>query len=1811
MEDSQKFRSKEMDILRRKNQDLDRENLHLKKELIIIEEKLKKGFDQEKEIIEKLQRIPKDQAYSKIRELMKEINYWQERFSQSEAKLEEYRPLPARLQELDYKLSDAINEKVILKRTIEETREKLNLVTNQKSRIEGEITGKGAQLSKLNELEIENAAMKAQVDDWKSKFEKLTAKYSDKNSIEAKYNQNKTLLAERETRMKSLVEEINRLNNVILEKKVENDKLKGRAGRLDEIQLIYQKERESRENEIKALRYKLGDDGSPKKKIRNIAKEYDIKIAALEAELTRTVEDRKLKVLENENLKKDLGDLRVELSLKEDLNDEIKEKDERISATMDEIKRLNDVLGFTVTSHEKNEVKLAEYENKIIMLTTEIQRLNQMLRGKNEENDLLKLRFGEMDSKFQSQKEKYEDQIKQNKLEIEKFKSKLKTFEAAKALEINHLKIKLDDFKKTDIQTFTKEEIKGNIEQKLQKSRIYDKEPIEDVKRRMKIEMMNLDERNRFLKEDNEHIRRQADNWREELERIEQENALLRARFGEKPELNENQQRNVLMQSEHIHRIASESNQAMLKLIDEIRDLKDRLFQKDAEVKSLNELVYRLDAENREMLNKLPEIQRNEQNNIRENQRNEQNNMRINENREIYNKLPENQRNEQNNMRINERVERPKEGNFVAFEELEQLRLENNDLKARMQYMAEPLEMLQRKYNDLERLYQTQKNMTSQHYNEIDSLQRAHSEHRLMKSNLERDHQGLERAYEEIKYRYAQLELEAKRNVQRSDGEWHAKYQLLENDAVSRYNKLEAEWNANFQNAERQWKIEYDKLLIDIRAKEKFDETYEARTREYEEKIALYAAECEKLKQIIVDKEEEIQDVKGKFGEIEALDKQEMQNNIGKLKQMLELKLNELDMTSMRVQELQRDMEDNKDYEGEIRKLKDILEQKLKEVEGYKEKSERGDQFLEDRKVLEGELIKMTKILENKIDENEEWKDKHQRLEGLLYEKGGLEAKCLDNEDKQLRLHNELDRLMRESRQKSQENEQILRKLRNMEIAMNDSINLQNEILRLKNILEEKLEEIDGWKSKCSRFEAILGDKGSLEARIPEYDRKIEVLAKDMEKLGYVYREKARENEELKVLLARQDSQISDRSLLEGEIRKLKDILESKLQELDNTKARNSALELALASKDGSEIRFREYEDKLRLVTSELEKLSQLLREKNEENEAWRVKWSRIEGNIRDREVLEGELRKMKGILEYKLQEIEQMKALNSKYELKLTEGQQIEGRIKEYEGKMQFLHQELEKMSHLLKNKHEEAEGLRLKCQRYETGLRDEEVLSAEFTRMKDILERKLQEIDDWKAKCSQYEVLLSEAKNEEPRRKETENKLDLLTREIEKLSNALREKMGEIEEWRVRYSRLESNVRDREGLEIEIIRLKELLQGKLKELDDWKSRYGKLEVYVSENSGLQARIEDYEGKIITLSKELERLGQALQMKISECDEARTRVSRLETVNRDGDVLEKELRNMKEIVGVKLLENDDLRTNNSRLEFLLSEKGNYDGKMREYEDKISLLANELEKLSRYLREKTEENEELRNHLAKQDNGNRDKDFINNEIIRLKEILSLKLTEIEELRQKLSQIPQLKQELKVQEANINSLNGELMKYNQQIIPEKTHQIENLKLRALELEGILNEKDGKFKDLSKTREIINEKNKEIEGFKETLAGFERNKLIEMENLRKILESKRIAHVETNVRANINQMDDFKEKLKQALLEAEQWRFQCHKVEANAELEAQRYKQREIELSEIYRKNEILSNELSNVKEELRMIAEEKEKLRKNKEEIEML
>lgn len=96
-------------------------------------------------------------------------------------------------------------------------------------------------------------------------------------------------------------------------------------------------------------------------------------------------------------------------------------------------------------------------------------------------------------------------------------------------------------------------------------------------------------------------------------------------------------------------------------------------------------------------------------------------------------------------------------------------------------------------------------------------------------------------------------------------------------------------------------------------------------------------------------------------------------------------------------------------------------------------------------------------------------------------------------------------------------------------------------------------------------------------------------------------------------------------------------------------------------------------------------------------------------------------------------------------------------------------------------------------------------------------LLENREKEIENWKAKFGELVQVADQLKLSEARLLESENKIVLLTGEIE--------------------------------------RLNALLQAKQDEIDEWRSKYAKLEITISELRTVESRVVEYENRIAMLA--------------------------------------------------------------------------------------------------------------------------------------------------------------------------------------------------------------------------------------------------------------------------------------------------------------------------------------------------------------------
>lgn len=518
---------------------MERELLHSKEENKRLKEEVASIQQKDQKYSEEAGKVPISQQERKIKELLNELSYWRDRFGASELKIQELSLLPEKLRELNSINVRVINDIKILKVKLAEKDETINFLGQQKAKLEGEMAGSQGFVSKINELECVNKGLMEEIGVWKKKSEEIEINWKNLSKNEQEVNLIKNKNEEKEQKIALLTREIQRISELLQEKKNEIEGLRVKTLRIDEIQIMYQKEKQGMDERLKKQKQML---------VESVKKEYHTHYKEIESKYEVLVENFKAKELELEELKHKMADLRIDLLHKDDLQDEINARSIQITHLQEERETIENKLKEMIEKLNDSEQQLEEYENKIFMLTTEIQKLNHMLIGKTQENDSIKLKIGQLESKHISMRDEYEEKLLAKSKEIEKLKVTIKHIESEKIQEIKKLELKLEEFEfKAKRQEKSYEyDLSINYEASRSSNRARNmnnmslnsgRYPTKDEphqkpdalnisqhsegRKVMRREMNTLDEKVKILQEDNDHSKKQADLFKDEAERLE------------------------------------------------------------------------------------------------------------------------------------------------------------------------------------------------------------------------------------------------------------------------------------------------------------------------------------------------------------------------------------------------------------------------------------------------------------------------------------------------------------------------------------------------------------------------------------------------------------------------------------------------------------------------------------------------------------------------------------------------------------------------------------------------------------------------------------------------------------------------------------------------------------------------------------------------------------------------------------------------------------------------------------------------------------------------------------------------------------------------------------------------------------------------------------------------------------------------------------------------------------------------------------------------------------------------------------------
>lgn len=423
----------------------------------------------------------------------------------------------------------------------------------------------------------------------------------------------------------------------------------------------------------------------------------------------------------------------------------------------------------------------------------------------------------------------------------------------------------------------------------------------------------------------------------------------------------------------------------------------------------------------------------------------------------------------------------------------------------------------------------------------------------------------------------------------------------------------------------------------------------------------------------------------------------------------------------------------------------------------------------------------------------------------------------------------------------------------------------------------------------------------------------------------------------------------------------------------------------------------------------ENQKLNHLIHDKDLEIESWRARSSHQEMAFQDAKILSARIKDLELRNGSLLEELEKWKINFYDIDRARTHDEHLKrSAFKEKE----TAESEMKNLHNIIKMKESEIEELKFKYKQLENNNRDGRnleqklvIMSGDYDKLQRMFQERSKDYEAIKNKNLNLEATIHDLKMKHDRQQDYENRIALLSSEISRLNSQLKDKNDELENWRMRCSKLEYSTKEINVFESEMHRTRELLELRNKEIQEWKARCLKYENSLSDFKSSQFRVKENEDRILLYMADIERLNHTVKAKNQE-------IERLELTLTHKQGTDKEIFSLKEINDIRLREIEELRIKCQRLEENSFELRNKQTLIMEYENKIVMLSTELERMNQLLRIKNEELESLKLQSSRVDSGSlgiigelQSKiDFLNAEIQRLSCIIEAQNREIHEAR---------------------------------------------------------------------------------------------------------------------------------------------------------------------------------------------------------------
>lgn len=368
--------------------------------------------------------------------------------------------------------------------------------------------------------------------------------------------------------------------------------------------------------------------------------------------------------------------------------------------------------------------------------------------------------------------------------------------------------------------------------------------------------------------------------------------------------------------------------------------------------------------------------------------------------------------------------------------------------------------------------------------------------------------------------------------------------------------------------------------------------SYETRLREYENKIAMISSENERINSLLKKEREESNILRAKVNEYEIIlkDIPGLQGQVKQWEARYNLILKELDDWKKKHGDLLGQVQEIPHLHMVIQQWETRFADTMNELEHWKKQHGDLSGKMNDLRLLEvrireyeeklamfsTEIERLNITLKGKVEEVEGWKKKYSQLEIQLAEARSLELKIRDYERMMNEMHMEID--------------------------------------RLNAILNEKHNDLEREKVKRSKLEGDVNAIKALQMKLEEYENRIAMLSSEIERLNSLLNRERGEKEELKKKIGGLEHENFD---LKGYIHQLETQIANLKNEFEAFKARYLQLESSYNETRGWEARLREYENKIAMLTSEIQRLNSLNGQRSEEIEVWKSKFIKIESTMR------------------------------------------------------------------------------------------------------------------------------------------------------------------------------------------------------------------------------------------------------------------------------------------------------------------------------------------------------------------------------------------------------------------------------------------------------------------------------------------------------------------------------------------------------------------------------------------------------------------